>query len=571
MELERLALGSTIPSDPELADLPADRLWMLADAYALGGMPKDVLRVLRALEAVGDESDAQRGRIEALRAVAEERTQPFDWPDEVSRTWESRSPRMIRTMRTNQRVAQTHRLAGEEFRGWRLISKSNESFALGGPDGTTYRITSDVNLGEIDKQAQICGGVMVVVMPDGLIAIDLHKVLTKSASDVVMWQRSLSGDGGPVARRRSTTTPFDDQLVRYYVGSNVTSNVIPEFRLGPVVGDRVIVLQGGDLTAIDLLTSETLWRNSAAPLSGGILCDGDRVAVVSPATDEVVFFDVHDGRKLGVEPWRRGEIWTDIGSTVLSYRETDKAGQFDLLVTDPFNGEVLLQHQAMGANRTTRGESNVSSYGRVVDGRYLALLDNGGNSLIWDVVLGKEIAKGFVRAHEDLLGLNTLMLDGTMLLLPKRKIERVGLPDAPQVQTSDGRFHTTVHGVHAISMVDGTLRWEKSFEEPWGCTLTQPAETPLLLFSRSPFTYSTTSRRKKLDVLAIDVRDGRLADESLGRPIEAGNNELETQVVVHRRSSRLMVTLGTQQLTYTFGKPEETSRPDVEVVPYDVE
>jgi hypothetical protein len=474
-------------------------------------------------------------------------------------------------MRTNQRVAQTHLLAGEDFRGWRLISKSNDPLALGGPDGRTYRIPSDANLSDIDKQAQICGGVMIVVMPDGLIALDLHRVLVDASSDVVMWQRSLSGDGGPVARRRSTTTPFDDQLVRYYVGSNVTSNVIPEFRLGPVVGDRIFVLQGGDLMAIDLLTSETLWRNSAAPLSGGVVSDGDRVAVVSPATDEVVFFDVHDGRKLGVEPWSGGEIWTDIGSNVLSYRETDKTGQFDLLVTNPFSGEILLQHQAMGSNRTSPSESNVASYGRVVDGRYLALLDNGGSSLIWDVVLGKEIAKGFVKAHEDLVGLNTLMLEETMVLLPKRKIERVGLPDAPQVQTSDGRFHTTVHGAHAISMVDGSLRWEKSFEEPWGCTLTQPAETPLLIFSRSPFTYNTTSRRKKLDVLAIDVRDGRLADESLGRPIDAGNNELETQVIVQSAFSRLMVTIGTQQLTYTFGKPEEDPSPDVKVVPYEVE
>jgi hypothetical protein len=299
--------------------------------------------------------------------------------------------------------------------------------------------------------------------------------------------------------------------------------------------------------------------------------DGDRVAVVSPATDEVAFFDVHDGRKLGVEPWSGGEIWTDIGSNVLSYRETDKVGQFELLVTNPFSGEVLLQHQAMGSNRATTGESNVSTYGRVVGGRYLALLDNGGSTLIWDVVLGKEIAKGFVRAHEDLIGLNTVMLEGTMVLLPKRKIERVGLPDAPQVQTSDGRFHTTVHGAHAISMVDGSLQWEKSFEQPWGCTLTQPAATPLLLFSRSPFTYSTTSRRKKLDVLAIDVRDGRVADESLGHSIDAGNNELETQVIVHSAFSRLMVTIGEQQLTYTFGKAEEDPISDVEVVPYEVE
>ncbi len=151
---------------------------------------------------------------------------------------------------------------------------------------------------------------MVVVMPDGLIGVDLFNLLADNG-DAVCWQRSMSGDGGPVARRRSAITPFDDQVVRYYIASNVTSNIIPEFRLGPIMGDRVLILQGGDLMAIDLLTDETLWRNSSAPLSGAVLCDGRRVAVVSPSTEEVVFFDLLDGTKARC---RAMAGWPDLGS-----------------------------------------------------------------------------------------------------------------------------------------------------------------------------------------------------------------------------------------------------------------
>jgi hypothetical protein len=187
----------------------------------------------------------------------------------------------------------------------------------------------------------------------------------------------------------------------------------------------------------------------------------------------------------------------------------------------------------------------------------LALLDNQGNALLWDIVQGREITRTKLPAYPDLVGLNVIMLDGTMVLLPKNKAEQAGLPDAPQLQTSDGKFHVTTHGVHAISLEDGSVRWGQPFDRPWGCTLTQPAATPLLLFARSPFTYSTTSRRKTLDVMALDVRDGEIVDQSEGRPILSGSNELETKITVQPTLSRIIVQLGAQLLTYSFGKVDE--------------
>jgi hypothetical protein len=192
------------------------------------------------------------------------------------------------------------------------------------------------------------------------------------------------------------------------------------------------------------------------------------------------------------------------------------------------------------------------------------LLDNDGNALVWDIAQGREVSRSKLPVYPDLVGLSVMMMDGALILLPKAKVNQSDLPDAPQMQTSDTKFHVTTHGVHAISLVDGGVLWGQQFDLPWGCTLTQPASSPLLLFSRSPFVYSTTSRRKSLDVMALDIRDGRMVAETLGTPIPSGNNELETKVTVQPTLYRIMVQLGSQLLTYNFGEREVVPENEVE-------
>jgi hypothetical protein len=527
---------------------------MLLDAYASGGMPRDVLAVLDHLTPPVD--DAEQSRAAEIRKLAESQAAGIQWPVEVAVNWDARTTRIVRTMPTEERIAETRIVAGKHFAGWRLVSEANSPLAMRDTLGMLRRIAVDGGVAEMDKDAQISGGAMVIVKPDGLIGIDLFGLLADQG-DSLLWQRSMGGDGGPAARRRSTMTPFDDRLVRYDVSSATNTNTIPEFRLGPILGDRVLMLQGGDLLAIDLLTAETLWINSTAPSSGAVLCQGDRVAVVSPTTKEVVFFNVHDGQRLESQPWQGGEIWESTGTHVLSYRETGTPHQYDVLLTNPFDGKVLLQHQSMGANRSNNDPSIPCAYGRAIRGQFLLLLANDGNLRIWDLVQGKEISNQTLPAFADLVGVSVMEMGDSLIVLPRRKVEQDAAQETTQVQTSDGKQHVTAHGVFAVSIKDGSLQWGQAFEQPWGCSLSQPSESPLLLFSRSPFVYSTTSRRKSLDVLAMDMRDGRVVDESLNQPIAAGNNELETKVTVQPTLSRVIVQLGSQLLTYNFGPQPE--------------
>ena len=57
--------------------------------------------------------------------------------------------------------------------------------------------------------------------------------------------------------------------------------------------------------------------------------------------------------------------------------------------------------------------------------------------------------------------------------------------------------------------------------------------------------------------MAMDVRDGEIVDQSEGRPILSGSNELETKITVQPTLSRIIVQLGAQLLTYSFGKVDE--------------
>ncbi|MCP4887466.1 MAG: PQQ-binding-like beta-propeller repeat protein [Planctomycetaceae bacterium] len=557
--LERLALGMQNPSPAGLKQLSDSSLYLLADAYVRGKIPRDALSVLQELESRSDATPDEK--IAALKSEAMSQLVSVQWAAQASLRWESRNPR-VRSFIVSQRVADTDLLAGTQFSGWRLISEgSSNPMSLRDPTGLLRRIPMEGIVDDMDKKAQISGGMMVVVMPKGLIGLNLHHIV-RGDGEVRMWRRGLSGDSEPVAKRRSSITPFDDQVVRYSIANAAASSVIPEFKLGPIMGDRVLLLQGGDLLAIDALTADTIWRNSTAPKSGSVLCDGKRVAVVSDATNEVQFFDLLDGRKLGTKPWQHGTVWAGLGEHVLSYQEQDEKRLFTLKLVDPFSEEIVLTHDGYSANRSNVEAKLPSGYGRVIGGRYMVHLGNDGQAVIWDIVDGKEIGTPKLPAYEDLQELRLMLMDDLLLVLPKRRAVVTEKTDE-RLQTSDGSFHKPTHGVFAISLQDGSVRWSREFERPWGCTLTQPAESPMLILARSPFTFSTASRRKSLDVLALDIRDGSDLALREGKPISSSNNSLETRQTVQPGLSRVIAQIGTELLTFSFGKDADQEQKNV--------
>ncbi len=556
LELERLALGTEIPTPDGLRSLSTERLLVLARSYAERRFGEDAIaavEVLRTREAAEEISK----EIDEIADLARRTPAAPRWGESVELDWESQQVLSRGFSVPTQRVAVTKVTAGKRFENWYLVSEGLSPLALRDPSsGQLRQIVVEGFDGrlDVDKEAQICGSFMVIVLPTELIGVNLYSALAGDGEPVV-WRRALSGDGGPIAKRRSDTMPFEDQVIKYPLVSGAFTNDEPEFRLGPVLGDRLLMAQGGDLIALDLQTKEPLWRNSSAPRSGAVLQHEGRVAVVSPANREVVFFDLLDGRRLDSVDWQYGPVWATAGNHVLCYQQEGTTRLHHVKLVDPFAGDVLLQTSALESNRSNADIP--CSYGRVVAGRYLAMLDSEGQALVWDLVEAKEISRPKLPAYPDLQGLQAVLLDGQLILLPRRRVPRPRLSEPAPPQTGDSKHHVTVHAVHSVSLADGEVVWSKEFETPWGCTVHQPASTPILVLTRSRSTYTspTSSRSQKLDALAIDVRDGRELDKTLGKSVISRNNSLQTRLTIQPGLSRVLVQIGGELLTYKFETP----------------
>ncbi|NND96342.1 MAG: tetratricopeptide repeat protein [Pirellulaceae bacterium] len=552
LKLERLALGTHAPSARGLASLDPERLLSLASTYVDGQLPQDALSVLDTLDRQTDPFDKDRAA--DIRQAVEAKIVDVSWPDSAQLNWESRKSSIRTVASYRQRPSPTKVQAGSQFEGWTLVSDPASAIAMRDPTGLVRRVPANRirTRDTADKQAQICGGFMAVMTTNGLTGIDLFRLLSGDG-EAILWNRSFGAQSGSLARRRQETTPFDDQVIRYYITQAGAVQNLPELKLGPIVGDRLILLQGGELLAIDLLTSTTLWRNSNAPESGVIVTDGQRVAVVSPVAKRVDFFSLMDGRKVGSQAWIHEDVWSATETNVLAYQDGPNKKTIIKLI-NPFSGEVLLEHSSVGANR--KQTNAPCAYGRVVQDRYLALLGNDGSTLVWDLRDARELSTATVTPYEDLQGLQVMLLRDQIVLMPRRRQVRSRKPQEQQLLTRSGASHQTIDGMHAISLTDGSVQWHHDFEKSWGCTLTQPKATPLLMLSRSYATYTVRSRRKSIEALALDVRNGKELHPAKLKPVNDNINELETNLVIQAPSSLVVATIGPEVLTYTFGKPK---------------
>jgi outer membrane protein assembly factor BamB len=543
------------------ASLQRSRLVRLSKTYLDGGMPEDTLRILAGLE--GDDGNENRNennhdedQADELERLAASRVLSYQWPEGVSLDWRSQDLGH-RIGQSNQRYSETVILSGQHFLGWQLTNEGRAPLAMRNTMGLSRIISMEGIQGieSRENEAVISGGTMLVTMSTGMICVDLFRMLSGDTS--VRWSHSWGGDGSGVANRSLLPTPFGDQVVRRKLSTRAAApaDQIPELAVGPIVGDRCFVLQGGDLMALDVVTGEVLWRNSDAPKNGVVVSDGKQVAVVSGGAARVDFFDVGDGQKRNSVDWKHGKLWQSAGRHVLSYDVNLQNRVYQTKLVDPFTDSVLLTQQSTGIYRNS---SKVPlAYGKVVKGRYYCSMQTDGEALIWDIATGSQISKLKLPEYQDLQGLTAIELKDQFILAPKRKIVRAkGTATTREVATIQGKVHQTVHGVFAIAKGDGSLRWSQEFDSPWGCSLNQAYESPLLMLTRSPYvnSVSTRVRKKYMDILALDVNNGVAVKEQLGKTISPGNNQLETRTIVQPARNQVLVKVGdAEQLIFQFG------------------
>ncbi len=609
-EIERLALGRQTRQDwDKLSD---DRLFMLAYAYAKGDMPEDAGKVLGEL--------GGREVIDSLQQqtwagkLPESSGMPGPvldlWPRGVKVDVSSiglKNPSIIDggriTIRSRFAGLRNLSNASEQFRGWEFGTNSSQSLLLRDSLGRTRVIglRPAVQPRNGMRESKISGGMVVLAIGNELIALDMIK-LEEGTQSPLLWRRDITvGQSGVSVLPKDNQ--FKDSVYRNRISNGELINgALPEISLGPVLGDRLFLLQNGELLCLDARTGQLRWRQSDAPRTGVVVFGDDQVAVVSPDTKSLHRFDAFDGQKLQTRPWTDGTVWgtgpryvlaiassqidppRDADATGGGENQSSETGEWSVRLIDPFTDaqeaeaqdaeaqeaearQPVLQLSMPGARR--RSDQTDSAFGRLLDGRWMVLLRNNGELVIWDIVQGLELTSTTLPPLETLNGVSVAHLRGKLIVFPQVRQAPVVNRNGPKTirRTTDDQEETIA--AYAFDTEGGQELWQQIFADPWGVTIDQAASTPFLLFTRVHSDYGGTGpRRQRLDYLAIDVRDGKTLANVLGQSVESQFNLSDTELTLKPYDS-VKAEVGTQVLTFDFfrDRPDAPESDDDEAIP----
>ncbi|TWT95557.1 outer membrane protein assembly factor BamB family protein [Neorhodopirellula pilleata] len=587
---ERMAWSTKMPTDHDVAGLSLETLLHLAKTYSETSWYEDralIERVIRSRKLSTEQKQAAEQILDQYKLRGPRRSDK-QWPANVSLEWQSSRINPAHALTTNRRYAKTTHLMGRTTQGWQAVSDNNPLALLndeGIPrpiaiEGLTARNSSD-------KEITFSGGLMLVLTPSELIAIDLFRFLANQPDETVRWRRSLSPDGQAVAKLRSEKSKFGDDIYRYLTNTRTANADEAQLRLGPILGDRLFLLQGNDLICFDAVNGQTLWRTDIGFPGSGVVARDGRVAVISEQSDQVITLDWYDGRLIETQPLRLGQLMTTTGHHALivsSYDESDK--DFDngvdlydpqiVEIFDPIAMKRVQSRIASPINQTDQARS--SGYGKLIEGRYFSLLDNAGRLTLWDVLRGEQLIDTKIPIRENLFDLSIIRLENRFLVFPQCKINESTLRSVSGVTVAGGMSVQGTTSVHCIEMIEtdpdaadspkAKVAWSQAFDEPRGVTVHQPFLTPMLILVRGKlYNRSTASSRRELDIWGLDVRTGETLIERIGKQVGTTNPQIETDVRLISHRNQMIVAIQNEFLTFTFSDQQSPETSDTQPDP----
>ncbi len=552
---ERLMIGPRLPSqffDVTEGNVPRPFGSILGTIYNQASFFDDTLALADVFSSQTDSGNDET--LDALVEFAQKQRalqkQTIDADQAPLLTWNSQAMPGGMRMNSGRTTVQPTLNGGASFLGWNIINAGG-SVALQDPNGGSLLLPMDTfpSSRTSDRYAKISGGLLVLELPGRLTAIDLFSVRSNPRNEALLWSRGFGDESGLSPVRKVDTTAFGDTNASYAISSGV-ANVISEFRIGPLLGDRILVLQAGDLLAVDSRSGETIWRNSDAPGTGHLAVDDGRVAVVTSTRmgqSGVAFFDLFDGRRTGAGQWDHGKVWATNGKYVLAYKLDAKSSSATVRLVDPFSDEVVLETDAL--IKQPLQQTVGRGMGRVLQDRFMVLFDWTGRLLIWDLEKGVELCRHETGEMSELQSMQAMWMDGQLLILPALEFTR----SKDDKVTQHGETHRTANKIIAVSTEDGGLRWSREFEQPWGVTLDQPYGSPVILMTRSKTVYTINSNTPKVDVAMVRLSDGQTIHEELGHEVPPQSSGLTTIVMSHPMVNRVTARIDGERLIYEFG------------------
>jgi outer membrane protein assembly factor BamB len=534
LAVERTLFGSKLVTDQSIKNFTPEERRQLAKLY-LNTDQRDDVAYLADL----DPESVEQGFAEP-RDVAWPKIVEWDWPEDIQQSFQMTSLPQVTLHET------VHQF-GKTFRHCDLMSKHLHfplSFRF--PDGRPYPLEIEgVRTDEEgDRQAIINGGIMVIQVGGALLAVDLYRM--KSRGEFLLWTIPLNPEGSPAIKSRPEGTPFGDKTMRRVLTGTSVGASVAELVVGPLLGDRVITLRGGELSAWDLGTGKPMWQNGSAPLGGSIVSDGKTVAVVAPSERKVMLFDAFDGRLIESRNWEAGKVWASCGKHVLAYRPATTPGQFLVSMIDPISDKVVMEKTTWSASRS--GGEKELAYGRVVDGRVLGMMDHTGKAWAWDLLDATSLFEVDLQPEPKLNGLNLMTFGDRLIFMPKRSSDAADNRQSVLLITSQHTSHRSVDAIHAVSMLDGKIAWSRDLPQQWGCTVDQPQGSPLLILTRSQRREST----KSLDMMAIRTDSGEIVAEQLERKFATPTDQLITVQYVNTENKIVSANVGLSKLDFRF-------------------
>jgi outer membrane protein assembly factor BamB len=553
---ERTLIGPIRPDrilNQSTAILSANQAAALARVYAQGQLGEDAEAVLAPFRSQDSSSSLPETVVEELSDLAAKSIgggfPDLEVTDEVQLTWQSQALPPGARASFAQRISKPTIQAGKSFAGWSIVNNSG-AVALLNPIGESSRLTYDSfqQSGVSDRQAIVSGGLLVLEKPGEISVLDLFAVRNNQSADAMLWSRDFSSDRSP--SRKAARTEFGDTIYSYPTNSSA-ANLISEFRVGPVLGDRMLLLLSGELICLNATDGESLWRNSQAPPIGHMVAEEGRLAVVSfqpNRISEINEFDLLDGRKLGTRPWEYGNVWASSGKHILAYQSAANGASATVRLVDPFRDEVVLEIES--AIKHPRAEGAKRGLGRVIQDRFLVLFDQDGRLVIWDLLRGTELCRHETSEMTELESMHAMWMDNQLLVLPANKIVRRNQFD---YVTQHGDTHRSLHKIIAVSTETGEINWQRDFDVPWGTTLSQPSGTPVILLARFKTTHmANRSPIPRIDVQMLRLSDGKTVHEELEHAVPARSNGLMTTLVVQPGLGQILARIEGEFLKYQF-------------------
>lgn len=569
---ERICLDALMMADRlENADSNDRQEWLakLAFTYQRAGFSEDALAYARqankafleneendsATLATSDLYSPAQMATENTIAQLDELTRRHPWPKGVKLTLADDPSRSNNpTQRQRNSAIHVRGIRGIHMKNW-LPRLERGAVLLRDPLGFEHRIDVQGPNGNNDMMhVTMDGGVMILLTNEELIAVDLLS-LQLSEIDPVLWRRrwwNQTGIRSVVPRSeseffRDTHKHFLFETDRSAQGTSTSGAM----RLGPIVGRRLFVLQGQDLTAIDLITGEEVWRVGTSSTNAFVVASPTAVGLVD-TNSGVQVFNYDDGQLLKKDVWEPSETGViTSGKYFLTQRlesipanaeqGTNEKNRKTVRLVSPIDGKEVL-------SLAVDNEAGVqaTAYARLIDGRYMFLLTVDGRFVFWDLAEGRQVCDQKIDTGGNLTGFNVLRNQyGFLLSLIRHEDREKNADPARQLYIVDGQEHVETDGpLIAISPEDGSVLWRYDLEGTWGISIDQPADSPVAILSRSEMTFNDTSKGvRTLDLLAIDMRTGELAAAADRAPIASNLNTIGTEVRVQPEQNLVEVSI----------------------------